>query len=415
MLLILLVSGLPSVARAFEFANYDWYFGSAISLFEKMDINVIPSHLQLEARNHKQDKANNNEQFLDGLSKFRNNLVIPSKASDLYNKLTMAKKNDPISKRAIMRWVPVQCSTIGITVVVEKSLSHYQQIKSKRSDQNAHKATGKKNGMHLVKNSGSNDFYAYKIFDSIEEYTTELGFFMVSPHENIVMPICITKDPRVRDGPDKPGIVFELVDAFSSTSFLDSTKIQPSFMYQMANQLKNVLLHIHRLGYVHGQLNPENILVRFNDNNDLKIVLIGFDHLSSKSEKIQIKNNSPSCTAPEVFDLVQTNAVDNVSMDWWAFGSIVASWFSHNIPECRENSFVKIVSGNNFQFASNQCISAMPDNLKTILYLMSNSEPQLRRFYCTEMQNILDDQTFFNNVSESDVTEYIFIPGIGNQ
>ena len=120
---------------------------------------------------------------------------------------------------------------------------------------------------------------------------------------------------------DRFSIVTEYFDG--QNSHLLAKHASFAQLQSMTAQLFNAIAKLHRLGYVHADIKPGNVLA----SDDFKINLIDFGMVERISQARKYRG-SPYTRAPELHDM--TPGPVHEGIDWWAFGATVAIWFYYN-------------------------------------------------------------------------------------
>jgi serine/threonine protein kinase len=94
-------------------------------------------------------------------------------------------------------------------------------------------------------------------------------------------------------------------------------------LQSMTAQLFTAVVKLHRIGYVHADIKPGNVLT----TDDYKVSLIDFGMVERISHARKYRG-SPYTRAPELHDM--TPGPVNEGIDWWAFGATVSIWFYYN-------------------------------------------------------------------------------------
>lgn len=102
-------------------------------------------------------------------------------------------------------------------------------------------------------------------------------------------------------------------------SHITAQRASFSQLQSMTAQLFNAIVKLHRIGYVHADIKPGNVLA----SDDFKIQLIDFGMVERISEARKYRG-SPYTRSPELHDMAPGPV--NEGLDWWAFGATVAIW-----------------------------------------------------------------------------------------
>ena len=94
-------------------------------------------------------------------------------------------------------------------------------------------------------------------------------------------------------------------------------------LQSMTAQLFTAVIKLHRIGYVHADIKPGNVLA----SDDYKVNLIDFGMVERIAHARKYRG-SPYTRAPELHDMTPGSV--NEGIDWWAFGATVSIWFYYN-------------------------------------------------------------------------------------
>lgn len=319
--------------------------------------------------------------FLNLFSQFRSSLYPAGAALDARLEEAIQKRSPPLpSVDQRVKWVPVQCSVMGIV------FGRRQPI----ADEGA-----KKNAVYKVwdKNDPSR-VYAYKLFGKPNDYSSELAVFMLADHRRIVKPICIQHEMRA-DKSARSGILMEYVAGRSSLDVAKDPATKPDTLKRMAAQLLDTLKYLHRLGFVHADLKPDNVLVRPNGD----VVLIDFGYAVHLPHQHPSRGN-PHIKAPELSGLLKGTL--NEAIDVWAWTATVGIWYGYVYLLPHRRSGKKYAILYNGRSSSPWKIGAVPtrfpQDLRAILYLGTSLDVERRRFQHEATYKLLQSMPFFASI-----------------
>lgn len=274
-----------------------------------------------------------------------------------------------------VHWIPNDCNAMNIRFKKRKVIHE-----------------GKRNTVFKVIDRESEIFYAYKTFTNPDEYTAELAFLMVSNHPNIIRPICIRKDSKN----NQSGLLLEFLDGASSLAFAKTASNDE--LVKMAAQVLSVLGYVHRLGFLHADIKPENIMMV---NGEIKVFDFGLATQLPFSKK---NRGTPSTMAPE---LVYDGYVGK-GIDYWAFGSLIAIWNGSNQEitssskeerSRKSKNFVPLrYNKDNNEYKFGIIPKKLDQNLREIIYICLNPDPKKRNFSFRKLR-FLKGLKYFNNIN----------------
>jgi serine/threonine protein kinase len=331
-------------------------------------------------------EAVGDRQFIERLTTFRNRLFSESGPLD-QQLLTAIKTSSPIlfgDDRAVS-WFPVECGIMGLDLRVVSTL---QEAKNARS-----------NAVYKMRDQSTKKLYVLKHFGKPEDYSAEMGFFMVANHPLFVRPICIQRELK---GAKRPGLVLEYIPGEESNEYARRNTTTVTDLQKLSAHLLVALKYMHRIGFVHGDLKPGNILVKKNG----EIVVIDFGY-TAPFPYTKPNRGNPSIKAPELSGLV--NGILDEALDMWAYGSILATWYSSKYlsPIPKRYAMVHIGHHRNYRFGIVPI--NYPEDLRAILYLMTSPSPILRRFRNVKTLQMLQSMPFFNSIDWQALEKDLFV------
>lgn len=162
--------------------------------------------------------------------------------------------------------------------------------------------------------NGTRHHYAIKIADSDNSsITREINILKkLPPHENVVFSV----DSGVNG--NKSFIVTELFDMDLYTYIINTPQIPSHAFMQILMGISKGLAHLHTQGFIHGDIKPENIMLKCDESgNILNVVII--DMAGRFVYEITPISTTISISPPEVpLHKALTQAVDI-----WALGCII--------------------------------------------------------------------------------------------
>lgn len=228
------------------------------------------------------------------------------------------------TKKVGQVWFPIECRTLGM------SLHRHSTITVGRRNRvyllsNSHISTGV--AISNANSSSLNDdddekkveqLVVWKVYENADEYASELAFFTIADHPNIVRPICIMANHETGE----PGLVMEYVRGGSSLDFVRNALQHGDEMAvrRLSAQVYSVLIYMHWLGYIHADFKPENVVV--DEQGNAMAIDFGF---AIPAPFYKHYRGTPTTLAPELVKAVGGPILENI--DFWALGSTIAQWY----------------------------------------------------------------------------------------
>jgi hypothetical protein len=315
-------------------------------------------------------------EFINRLVKFRQLMYPPGHRLDKLLYKAIAEQSPLIrEEERYISWMPIQCHMMNLELRVQR------QIVNEGPDKNA---------VYIMQDRHTDKKYILKVFQKADGYSSEIGFFMVADHPLIVKPVCIERESR---GKHRPGLVLEYIPgSLSSLEMARRPSTSVKTLKRMAAQLLNVLIYMHRMGFVHADLKPDNILVRPNGD----IVLIDFGYTVPLPYEHPSRGN-PRIKAPELAKLI--NGRLDEALDKWAYGGCLAMWFAHKYMEKyvgrTDKKYTMVRIGHKQKYAFKEVPNELPHDLRQILYLMTAPNTIQRRFQNEATLELLKGMSFF--------------------
>lgn len=300
-----------------------------IKLFTQLRRSMLPNHAELD------------ERLTEALSKASPNSC-------------------DIDRPKEVKWSPLDCKTQGVAFEIVEAIVNKGP---------------KKNTVYKVYDRQADKHYAYKLFQDPEHYTAEVSFFMVADHARIVKPICVQKERKT----NRPGLVLEWIEGESSRTFARKASTSTRMICRMMAQLWDVNKYLHKLGFVHGDIKADNILVR---KGKLEIVLIDFGYAVPFPHEHAGRGN-PDIKAPELSGLVKGRL--NQAIDVWAWAMVAVGWNgSKYLPEYKGETKAQYTLLRNGHSKSPYKIGQVPRQfplkLRQVLYLATDLNVERRKF-----------------------------------
>lgn len=292
------------------------------------------------------------------------------------------------------------CSEVGLThlktiKVIQDEESNYVMLKE-----------DKKSGKLYVEKSARNE----------NSFENELEFFKHYDPENIYFPT-LSCFMNTIGREDRFSVITEFIRG--RDSHLLAAIATKEELKSMVAQLLNSVADLHRMGYIHADIKPGNVLV----SDDFKVTLIDFG-MTTRVGHAKSHRGSPYTRAPELHEMCPGRV--DVGIDWWAFGATVAIWYYyHHNPQYvkavitnTEMSKVQIAknyfeafsqyeftpmkwSSGRFQAGIFPSSPSFDEETREFLALFLTIDPEFREFDTERLLQKLRNHRFFKNIDWS--------------
>lgn len=358
---------------------------SGLDAVQRLQATALQSKTPHAKAGHHHRAIKGDADFIKQMSHFRKKLYPdgPQLEAQLQQ---VIEQDSPLIRNpeSIVGWMPVECKVMGI---------HLDMSKAKVIQDTS-------NSVYRVPDRTTGQRYAYKLFGKSTHYTAEVSFFMVAGnHPHIVRPICVQQERLVRSNKgdsDPPriargGIVMEWIEgSYSSNEVARDPRTSLTKLRQMSLQLLGTLKYMHQLGFVHGDLKPDNVLVRPNG----ELVLIDFGFAVPLPYGHPSRGN-PRIKSPELKGLVK--APLDEALDMWAYGCTLAIWYGYYYLPGHEGDkarkYTMLYNGSAWKVG--RVPKEFPVELRQVLYLLTSLRPETRRFQHSETLQFLTSLPFF--------------------
>lgn len=274
----------------------------------------------------------------------------------------------------LQKWFPIECKLLDL------ELKKVQIIHE-----------GKRNLVIKYVNQYDGATFAWKRFTNPNEYTTELAFFMLADHPNIVKPICTQADQKT----GLPGILMEYVEGFKSMDYARNQAKNPDALLYMVAQAYDVVKYMHWLGFVHADFKPENVLI--DKMGNVKAIDFGF---AIPLPFYRHYRGTPTTMAPELVKAVSGPIHENI--DWWAWGSSVAQWYGAalDMPKTitkdgHRHKWTPLRLSKAYGYSFGILPRELSQELCQLLYFTMNPQPLMRMFNTRSQLSWLENLPFW--------------------
>lgn len=264
------------------------------------------------------------------------------------------------------------------------------------------------NYVMLKEEKKSGRFYVEKSTRSMLSFQAELEFFSKYDANNQYFPrmVCHMKTPGREE---RISVVTEFIQG--KDSHILAARASKEQLNSMVRQLFDAVVDLHRMGYIHADIKPGNVLV----TDDYKVKLIDFG-MAVRLGRARKYRGSPYTRAPELHDMCPGEV--DVGIDWWAFGSTVAIWYyyhynggthskSHNVVDTvltadTAKEYFQIYSSYDFTpfkwggggFRAGIFPSSFEPEIRSFLALFLTIDPELRTFDTVRLQEIVRNHIY---------------------
>lgn len=291
-----------------------------------------------------------------------------------------------------------RCSTIDLT--------HMKILKVLQDEENSY--------VMLKQDTKTGKLYVEKSTTSRSSFDKETEFFKVADKNDPYF----AKFACFSVKGDRFSIVTEYFDGRDSHHLAKYASF--SQLQRMTAQLFNAVIKLHRIGYVHADIKPGNVLA----SDDYNIHLIDFGMVERVAQARKYRG-SPYTRAPELHDM--TPGPVHEGIDWWAFGATVAIWFYYN---CNTGGYRKNVANldqldyiqravatfqinaqydftpmkwSGGKFHANAIPSCFDEKTRSFLAMFLALDSELREFNTERLQDKVRSHPFFEGFDWSSV------------
>ena len=249
-------------------------------------------------------------------------------------------------------------------------------------------------------------FYALKFFGNSQDLQAETNFYSHSRHPYLLKPYCFINGHHVKGQrleKSQGGIVMDWFDGISALDYARRPATTDSDLVTVAARMFNALVYVHYIGFIHGDLKLDNVLVD-PKTKDIRIIDFGF---AIRLPYYVTKRGNPNILAPELAGL--TDGPVNEAIDWWAYGSCLATLFAYrhlpyysriNLKKGTDEKYVAFKIHKRGRFFTVEAVpTAYPEEIRRMLYLCWDLNPAKRQFNSVQSLLFLKNQPLFRGVN----------------
>lgn len=251
----------------------------------------------------------------------------------------------------------------------------------------------KKNSVTLKENIRTGARVVEKLMEGQRHYDKEMNFFTQAHHGSTkYFPsfICSAK-PKKRN--ERYSIITDFIDG--DKSHVMASVATPEQLRHMVAQLFNSIVELHRVGFIHCDLSPANVMV----TKDFEVKLIDFG-MAMPVGQANGYRGSFYIRAPELHEMCPGKI--DVAIDWWAFGVTVSMWYYYHY-----NPEALLLTDHTYQFTPMKLqvktkkftAGIIPQQfspeLRKFLSLFLTIDPEFRTFSTVRLQNIIRNHEYF--------------------
>lgn len=265
------------------------------------------------------------------------------------------------------------------------------------------------NYVMLKENKKDGKFYVEKSTRSMSSFESELDFFGKYDANNRYFPkmACYM---RTQGRPERQSVVTEFIRG--KDSHILAARADKGQLKSMVRQLFEAVVDLHKMGYIHADIKPGNVLV----TDDFRVKLIDFG-MAVRLGRARKYRGSPYTRAPELHDMCPGEV--DVAIDWWAFGSTVAIWYYYHYMKNNlkqqtmagealtadlAKDYFQIHSSYDFtpfkwsshRFHAGIFPASFEPEVREFLALFLTIDPELRTFDTVRLQEIIRNHSYFN-------------------
>lgn len=241
-----------------------------------------------------------------------------------------------------------------------------------------------------------------------------VGYFAFIPK-----PICVYREEKGKGVQSKNGILYEWPGVLqTSWRWIQEKYATPNDLVRFAAQMIGMLEHFHRLGYVHGDINPDTIMV--NPAGDL--VMLNFGYTVPSTQTTLLKRTNALYAAPELATW-NTDKIPTESVDWWALGNLLGTLHSHAIypvnlkvfdpfkqhkhrAEIVPTRYTPVLIDTFRSFTIGPVPFGFPLELRQLIYLLLDPNPINRSFNTASSLAALKSLSYFRNINWKSLEQY---------
>jgi len=183
------------------------------------------------------------------------------------------------------------------------------------------------NYVSLLRDSASGKFFVSKVVQSGSSFNIEMDFYSKVNTESSFFPTILCG-----------GYVWEMSGYVILMEYIDgreseimASRATPQQLRFMAAQLFEAIIEIHRLGYLHADIKPGNVLI----TDDYRLYIIDFG-MATRIHRARGNRGNPHIRAPELQNKVPGGISE--SIDWWAYGATLSIWYYYQLANLQKST-----------------------------------------------------------------------------
>lgn len=249
----------------------------------------------------------------------------------------------------------------------------------------------KLNSVVLKENVRTGARVVEKLMDIPKHYVKEMNFFSHAHHGSTKYFPSFICSARPKRRNERYSIITDFVDG--DKSHVMASVATPEQLRHMVAQLFNSIIELHRVGFIHCDLSPANVMV----TNDFTVQLIDFG-MAMPVGQANGYRGSRYIRAPELQEMCPGKI--DVAIDWWAFGVTVAIWYYYHF-----NPEALLLTENTYQFTPMRLKEKrfthgdfphqFSPELRKLLSLFLTVDPEFRTFSTVRLQNNIRNHEYF--------------------
>lgn len=248
-------------------------------------------------------------------------------------------------------------------------------------------------------------YFALKFFGNSQDLQAETNFYSHAKHQFLLRPHCFINGHHIKGyglGKSQGGLLLDWFNGISALDYAKMPKTTNANLLTVAAKMFNSLIYIHHIGFVHGDLKLDNVLVD-PATKDIRVIDFGF---AIRLPYFVTKRGNPNILAPELAGLIDGPV--NEAIDWWAYGSCLATMFAYqhlpiyrriNLTHGTDEKYVAFkIHKRGKHFTIEAAPTAFPEEIRRFLYLCWDFDPEKRQFNTIQSLIFLKNQPLFASI-----------------